>query len=511
MAFKADESFLDKITMGAVGTRAVWKYLEEDLGHHIIELERYSSSNKLWATKVKRLRVPDLMCVECGQRFECRAKSKLGIIMSDSPSKADRHWDYGLRSKDYVTFVACKPSGTGWQPSSQIHMYRVDELQTSVTVSRLGPPKSMAEGAERDREWPSKVPSYSGVVEDIFLDPGSTKVRIRKDNGQQHTQVVGPGYYLHVSVDDPVEAGSTIIASCVPRTPPMICDEERPDFVDQFLYSTDPVSRYAAAKALGFTPSSASIAVLEEFCARSGWTEWPLSDRLLYLEALGALAKLRHPEAPSWLLAVVTDSNNQELQMEGVLILAEVVEHRPDLGELLLKIAQTDACPSEVRAAATWYAGMHLEVERFASFFGLLADSDLDVRMHAVAGISDRVVRLLGTKLLSYFNDDSVAAASIASLIERNSRFLVPLLLEELADESYSENKVWWLLHVASQLPEPEFGSVISRLSDEKRRLLQFARTVQYENWLAHSDHARRYELLRRQKIVYDDDTAIPD
>ena len=63
MGFKTDWSFLDKISMGAVGTEAVIEQLNQ-MGHRVIELERYCTSNKIWATKIKRLRIPDLLCLQ---------------------------------------------------------------------------------------------------------------------------------------------------------------------------------------------------------------------------------------------------------------------------------------------------------------------------------------------------------------------------------------------------------------------------------------------------------------
>ena len=107
MAMKEDWSFLDKISMGANATRKVTELLNNQ-GHKIIELERYSSSNKMWSTKIKRLRLADLLCLHCGRRIEARAKSKLGIIMSDSPTNHDRRWDVGLRDEDLVAFINCK-------------------------------------------------------------------------------------------------------------------------------------------------------------------------------------------------------------------------------------------------------------------------------------------------------------------------------------------------------------------------------------------------------------------
>lgn len=103
MAFKRDWSFLDKITMGSVGTKRVIEILNAE-GHQIIELERYCTSNKIWSTKIKRLRIPDLLCLRCGKRIESRAKSKLGIIMSDSKNNLDRRWYSGLRKSDLVAY-----------------------------------------------------------------------------------------------------------------------------------------------------------------------------------------------------------------------------------------------------------------------------------------------------------------------------------------------------------------------------------------------------------------------
>lgn len=67
-SFKTDESFLEKISIGAIGTRRVYQNLK-DLGHIPIELERGSMSYKIWKKiKIKRIRVPDILLVNCGVR-----------------------------------------------------------------------------------------------------------------------------------------------------------------------------------------------------------------------------------------------------------------------------------------------------------------------------------------------------------------------------------------------------------------------------------------------------------
>jgi len=106
-SFKSDESFLEKISIGAVGTYKVFDDLKAQ-GHNPLELERGSMSFKVWKKiKIKRIRVPDLLCADCGRRIESRAKTVFEISMSHSSSDSERSWDYGLDDDDFVAFVAC--------------------------------------------------------------------------------------------------------------------------------------------------------------------------------------------------------------------------------------------------------------------------------------------------------------------------------------------------------------------------------------------------------------------
>ena len=99
MGFKADTSFLRFLSMGAVGVHRTMLRLR-DRGFEPIELERYCGSNKIWTTKVKRMRLPDLLCVKTGMRVEVRAKTDPKIRMSDAPANPDRVRDAGLRDDD---------------------------------------------------------------------------------------------------------------------------------------------------------------------------------------------------------------------------------------------------------------------------------------------------------------------------------------------------------------------------------------------------------------------------
>lgn len=169
MGFKVDASFLRFLTMGALGVRRVAADLK---GRRFepIELERYCASNKIWTTKVKRLRLPDLLCVRTGLRIEVRAKSDLRIRMSDAPNNPERKWDAGLRDEDIVALIACADGPEGPEPADSVVYFSVRALRASVLRSKLGPPKSASEGAERDRTWPSTVPSRPGLVLSVDKD-----------------------------------------------------------------------------------------------------------------------------------------------------------------------------------------------------------------------------------------------------------------------------------------------------------------------------------------------------
>ena len=104
MGLKEDAKFARFITMGALGAQRVVEDLEPR-GHQVIELERYAMANKIWSTKIKRLRMADLVCVACGRRFEAKAKSKPEVKLSDS-KQTGRGWNDGMRDDDIFAFLA---------------------------------------------------------------------------------------------------------------------------------------------------------------------------------------------------------------------------------------------------------------------------------------------------------------------------------------------------------------------------------------------------------------------
>ena len=161
MGFKEDADFARFVSMGAVATDAVRTDLKR-YGHAAIEFERYAMANKVWQTKVKRMRLPDLVCTRCGQRVESRGKSKLGIILSHSDAEG-RTWDGGgMRDSDLYAFLRLDLTRTPLHISEPVY-FRTSDLRAAVQWARPSSRKAFSEGSEVTLTWASWVPSKSGV------------------------------------------------------------------------------------------------------------------------------------------------------------------------------------------------------------------------------------------------------------------------------------------------------------------------------------------------------------
>ena len=129
-SFKTDESFLEKLAIGAIGTQKVIEDLTNQ-GHTPVELERGSTGYKIWKTiKIKRVRVPDILCINSGIRIESRAKTKLIITMSHSSADETRGWDFGLKDEDYVALVVCEKCGEepiDWAADENVQLLKINK------------------------------------------------------------------------------------------------------------------------------------------------------------------------------------------------------------------------------------------------------------------------------------------------------------------------------------------------------------------------------------------------
>ena len=219
MGFKADTSFLRFLSMGAVGVHRTMDRFR-DRGFEPIELERYCGSNKIWTTKVKRLRLPDLLCVKTGMRAEVRAKTDLKIRMSDAPANPDRVWDAGLRDDDIVAVITCFDRDEGPEPADDAVYFTVGALRASVDRSKLGPPKSASEGAERDRTWSATVPTRDGTVLEVTDERLIVQMNADAERPARRQTYTLHGKSVYVSPGDTFRAQTTILAG----EPPELAD-----------------------------------------------------------------------------------------------------------------------------------------------------------------------------------------------------------------------------------------------------------------------------------------------
>lgn len=235
-SFKSDSSFFHKIAMGAIGSRAVKVDLAAH-GHEVVELERGSLDAKIWnGVKRKRVRIPDLVCVCCGQRVEVRTKSEPKLSMSHSPTIPERRWDYGMVGDDLISTPICSKiqvtdtqtiphwtrgllvDDTSYWSEKEWVTWQLDGAVNYFTVQAFRsarPDTTQTKGAEEGSEttliWRSCFSPCDGVVKSItdanisVLCNGTDEVMRRGRKGM--APVVAVGDVVH---------GNQILACNVP-------------------------------------------------------------------------------------------------------------------------------------------------------------------------------------------------------------------------------------------------------------------------------------------------------
>lgn len=480
MGFKADTSFLRFLSMGAAGTRQTMTQMRA-AGFVPIELERYCTSNKIWATKVKRLRLPDLLCVRTGLRVEVRAKSDLKIRMSDAPNNPDRQWDTGLRDDDLTALIACFEDDGSPSPADEAVFFTVGDLRSSVATSALGPAKSASEGAERDRTWPATVPKKNGEVQYVNAD----LIRVLmdgEDGGRPRTQTFAlrdrRGYVktAYVQAGDRFVGGASILAGTPPRLASLSIYRHHVYDPLAHLDAENAVDRYAAVKSLPFRPDLRQVAVpaIEERL------DVEAEDRVL-LEAAGAGAALGSTKAVERLVAMLWSQERADLRMEAVLILTEL--RAAGACEILKRVAVDRRFDGdEIRQAAVWGLGK-AGLRQYEDLLPFISDPDRDVALHAIVGFAadagPAVIDCLITDLLA--EDDTHAPAASEAL----RRIGNDLVLERLIVAKRGRNRPDpWLLATLGRMPPDRVRAALAGdpILDQLAPLLLLSDRT---NWIA--------------------------
>lgn len=466
MSFKEDYSFLEKVSLGAIGNKKIMELLNE-AGHNIIELERYSTTNKIWSTKIKRLRVPDLLCLNCGRRIESRAKSKLGIIMSDAVNNAERRWDTGLRDEDLVGIIHCQGSlYAGFTCGNQVNLFSIEGLRTKIMDSQLGPRKSASEGSEQDRKWPSYVPSFTGRITNI----AQNKIRFVKVDNKPFTYNVPLNYSVYVNTGDIVYANQNIVASVINNKVSLQCDNRPYSFLND-VASDSPIDRYCAVKALGFltTIRDQAIPLLTSLLNDE-------DDQRIKLETFSSLLRLGE-DIWAQFFNYIDNINEIAMNMEAVFILAEL-SALTQAQEKLLSIASDTKKHSEVRSAAIWALGKM--PGRQSNVLDFIADSDSLVSSHALAILEKHATPALTEKLLGLLSNN-VCPSGIARIISTASNLNDLMIVNTYISTQNADIRKWILFAIGSSKPD-RFKTLIEENDPESTRTIEFLSIF----WLRH-------------------------
>lgn len=430
-SFKSDVSFLEKISIGAIGTRRVFEDLRNQ-GHNPIELERGSMSFKIWKEiKIKRIRVPDVLCVTCSRRVESRTKTTFEISMSHSLSDPERGWDYGLDDNDFVALVVCKRSGDrpiDWQANELVQYISVKELRSAQTkkLAILVNPKGAEEGFEARVCWPAVIARSSGIVKSV------TKERIQYRRQSDNRTITCRLAKCELVMKPLVGEGNAIVqnqvlASVVPVIRHFPCSLSiSHDYYLSRLSSSSLSERYAAAKGLSFF-SSADI--LEGLLIRVNESTEHIYVRL---EASASLA--RHDENRGWsfIKQCLADDYLQN-RLEAVIVLAEIPSDTSC--QLLSGVLMDNIQHPEIRAGAAWALGEQCNKSALNTLIDAFSNIEESIRIEAARALA---------KLASSFTPEIVSAFPLATpnkrqgiawALSKSKRFNLEDLLDALVDE----------------------------------------------------------------------------
>jgi hypothetical protein len=430
-SFKSDVSFLEKISIGAIGTRQVFEDLENQ-GHRPLELERGSMNFKIWKEiKIKRIRVPDILCVACGRRIESRAKTTFEISMSHSLSDPQRGWDYGLHDSDFVALVVCRRSGNrpiDWQADKLVQYISVQELRSAQRngLAIIVRPKGAEEGFEARISWPASIATSSGTV--LSVTKHRIQYRRQSDNRTITLRLIRRGLVMEslVSEGDAV-VQCMALAAVVPviKLFPCFRSTTHEHYVNQL--STPSLSEiYAAAKALSLFKSEAVSQVL--------LNKVNDTSEHIYVRLEAAASLARHSEDHGWsfIKACLADAYLQN-RLEAVIALAEIPSDASC--QLLCEILMDNRQHPEIRAGGAWALGELHNPLALNALVDSFAGIDEDIRIEAaraLAKLGSRFSQEIANKFPRTTPDKR---PGIAWALSKSGKFKLEDLLDSLVDE----------------------------------------------------------------------------
>ena len=334
------------------------------------------------------MRVPDILCLNTGIRFESRGKTKLEISMSHSLIDRRRAWDADMRDDDFVSIVVLDQnddSPIDLQRISPVHFVSVSDMRQAFIARQISitKPKGVEEGSEIRVIWTSAAANQLSVVSAVERGkisltpiPAARKQSIRLSRKGNITLLP------QISVGETVDANQ-IVAAVVPVKTALQCPApvDEAYFINK-LASVNLSERYAAAKALRYRGYTIAEPVLESRLSDAG------EDIYVQLEAAAALAaydnqrgwefmetKLQSPEMTVPL----------ETQLETVIVASEINKSRSE--QLLIEVLQDSRRDQELRAGAAWALGQFASNTSASALVDTFNSSLLEIKVEAVRAL----------------------------------------------------------------------------------------------------------------------------
>jgi hypothetical protein len=478
-SFKSDDSFLEKLAIGATGARAVLQKLS-DAGLHPVELERGSLNHKIWKhIKIKRLRVPDILVLDSATRIEVRAKTSLEISMSHSLSDPARGWDRGLENGDFVAVIECHKTGAGptdWEASRLVQFIRVSELRGAFEQKHVvtEKPKGAEEGFEVRITWPAAIASAAGTVSEIT----SERLKFRRETDARAISLSLSKRHIRltplVTLGDRIVEGQ-ILASVVPVLSAL--PSAKPAGIETYsamLGSRSVAERYAAAKAFRHLNLRAGCSQLEQILADTK------EHIFVRLETAATLAQW-NIESGSNFIRETLASEYLEQRLEAVIILGEL---RTAAASDLLKTMLTDATQhAEIRAGAAWALGeigSADSIETLVRTFGELSPAIQTEAARALRRIANTASSLIVAGLPTAMPEQR---AGIAWALAHAGQFKVDELMSSMIDD----NARRWAAYIIGSQDQTVWASRLEQLQQQDPQVY-FAVTVLWQiiaSWIA--------------------------
>jgi len=500
LAFKPDSSFFRKIAIGAVGTRAVAADLER-FGHRIAELERGSTDTKLWKeVKRKRVRIPDLVCLDCGIRIESRAKTQADLSMSHSLADDTRAWDFGMVDDDWIAFPVCEPTQerywsagrlTGgasywhernwvrWRTTGHINYFLVRAFRATPPSRRST--KGVTEGSETTVAWDATFSTRSGTVESA----SSRRVTIRRvSDGHRYTRNIPPGQIVRVSSGDVVSENQALASSVVPVHPETLTCNRSLDAtrLDRLISSRERTQRFTGTKLARLLRKTEFERAVRRL------TDDPEEDVYVRLEGASYLASVCG-ESIDRLFAPYYESSDEQTQLEAVIATAEAAT--PGAVSVLSSFLDATGKPYFLRSAAAWALGKIGTTNALSRLTGAFADVDHSIREEALEAIVSLGGPAIPSLLAGLRDTNEEIAAGCAESLRQQHR-LPNEVVTDLLEELRSTNPSLWTVWLAAHLPREQVATGIASLQRSAPHL-HYALALLWS--FAQSWIARRWEL----------------